>query len=204
MRPGAPDPDRGDGHALVALLVSLQPGPEEDRVTVAELLHRVGERSFASVLLAVGLMLVSPLSAIPGSPSVGMAIVVMVAAQAALGRRHLWLPGVLMRRSLPASALARALDWLAPAVRWIDGHSRDRLRLLTVPPVDRLLYLAIIVTALPWPLLEPLPMMTSVGALAVSLFAVALMLRDGAWAVAGLAVLGVLAALVTAVLRSVA
>ena len=57
--------------------------------------------------------------------------------------------------------------------------------------------LLILLIALTWPLLELLPMVTSVGAMAVSLLAFGLMVRDGLWLVAGYATLAAMALLVS-------
>ena len=45
--------------------------------------------------------------------------------------------------------------------------------------------LTIMATVLPWPILEPLPMVTSIGATAVSLLAIGLVTRDGLFIVLG-------------------
>lgn len=180
--------------ALGRLIERIRPRDDEERIHVHDLLSRMGERSFAPVILLPALILVSPLSGIPGAPTLGMLLIVTVTVQALFGRQHPWLPGFVMRRTLSARKLARALDWLARPVGFIDRTSRNRWRMLTVAPLDRLALLAILLTALPWPLLEPVPMVTTVGATAVSLFAIGLLLRDGIFVVAGFVFLGVLGA----------
>ncbi len=176
--------------SLTELIDAIDPDPGADRVTVAEIMAKVGGRSFASVILVPALILVSPLSAIPGSPTLGMLIIVTVTVQALIGRQHLWLPGVLMRRSVAAPRMRRAMNWLRGPAAWVDRHSRDRWHFLTVPPLARLAQVAILLTALPWPLLEPLPMVTSIGATGVSLLALGLMVRDGVIVVMGYVFLG--------------
>ncbi|MBS0126074.1 exopolysaccharide biosynthesis protein [Thetidibacter halocola] len=183
----------GEPRKLGALLEGLRPKPGEDWLSVGDMLDRVGRRSFMAAVLVPALILVSPLSAIPGSPTVGMLLIVAVTVQAVLGRRQLWLPGFVTRRRVRASRLDKALDWLAGPVAWVDRHTRNRLRLLTQPPLDRIPLLLILCLALPWPVLEPLPMVTSIGAFAVSLLAVGLMLKDGLFVVLGYAFTGLLA-----------
>nr|WP_255670607.1 exopolysaccharide biosynthesis protein [Cognatishimia sp. F0-27] len=175
------------------MIAQVRPADDDDsHVRLDDLLHRVGGRSFAPVILLPALILVSPLSAIPGSPSIGALIIVTVTLQALLGRRHLWLPAVVMRRKISARRLDRALDWLSKPARWIDGHTRARWRALTVAPLNRVSHLSILTITVPWPLLEPLPMVTSIGAFAVSLFGIGLMLRDGVYVLAGFAFMAVL------------
>lgn len=185
----------GDAPGTLGRLIDrIRPRDGEEQILVRDLLSRMGERSFAPVILLPALILVSPLSGIPGAPTLGMLLIVTVTIQALFGRQHPWLPRLVMRRSLSARKLSRALDWLSRPVGFVDRHSRNRWRLLTVAPLDRLALLAILLTALPWPLLEPLPMVTTVGAMAVSLFAIGLLLRDGVYVVAGFVFLGMLAA----------
>ena len=185
----------GDAPGTLGRLIDrIRPRDGEVRIVVQDLLTRLGERSFAPVILLPALILVSPLSGIPGAPTLGMLLIVTVTVQALFGRQHPWLPGVVMRRSVSARRLSRALDWLSRPVGFIDRHSRNRWRVLTVAPLDRLPLLAILATALPWPLLEPLPMVTTLGATAVSLFAIGLLLRDGVYVVGGFAFLTLLGA----------
>ncbi|TNF20885.1 MAG: exopolysaccharide biosynthesis protein [Rhodobacteraceae bacterium] len=182
---------------LGEILQAIDPDPGEMRaVSVADVLGEIGERSFAPMVLVVSVLLVSPLSAIPGAPSIGGILVTLIASQWLAGRRHLWLPGVILRRAVSARRLSRAIGWLKPWAAWFDRNSKDRLTFLTLPPLTFVAKAMIVVIAATWPLLEILPMVTSVGALAVSLLAFGLMVRDGLWLAAGYATVGGSAALV--------
>lgn len=186
-------PPRSLGEVLSAI------DPEEDSaemVSVADVLHEIGERSFAPLVLVVSVLLVTPLSGIPGTPTIGAVIVVLITAQWLTGRRHLWLPGVVLRRAVTSHRLTRAIAWLRPMAEWVDARSEKRFRLMTAPPMALLTKLMILAVALTWPLLELLPMVTSVGALAVALLAFGLMVRDGLWLAAGYATIAGMALLI--------
>lgn len=177
--------------SLGDILDAIEPEPgDPGEVSVADVLHEIGERSFAPMVLVVSVLLVSPLSAIPGAPTTGGILITLIASQWLAGRRYLWLPGVILRRAVPARRLARAIGWLRPGAAWFDRNSKGRLKVLTLPPLPLLAKLLILAIALTWPLLEILPMVTSVGALAVSLLALGLMVRDGLWLAAGYATVG--------------
>ncbi len=176
----APGPDN-----LRALLDAMRPAEGESHVSLRQIVGHIGDRSFSALILLVGLVLVSPLSAIPGAPTVGMVVIVVVTTQYLVGRDHLWLPGLLLDRSLPRDKLNRAIDFLHKPLGWIDRRTRQRLSYLTHRPVKWLVVLTIMATALPWPLLEPLPMVTSIGATAVSLLAIGLVTRDGLFVLLG-------------------
>lgn len=176
--------------SLTDLLARIRPESTEGRATVRDILHRIGEDSFAPAILVPALLLVSPLSGIPGSPTIGALIIITIAVQWVIGRDHLSLPGFLMNRSVSAERLDRALTYLAKPAAWFDRHSRDRLQLLVMPPFSLIAKLCVLIIPMFWPLLELVPMVTSFGAGAVSLFAFGMMMRDGLYVVAGFVTIG--------------
>ncbi|WP_292294212.1 exopolysaccharide biosynthesis protein [Marivita sp.] len=182
LDPASPPP----GPASGAETAPLEP---QDGLTIQAMLDRVGPRSFGAALLVPSLILVSPLSIIPLMPTIGGLVILTIAAQAFLGRGHLWLPRFLATRKLKSTQLRRAVDYLRRPAAWLDRNSRDRLRFLSGPPLDRLALLAVMSVAATWPFLELLPMFTSVSAGGVALVAFALMVRDGYVLIAGYAVL---------------
>lgn len=184
---------------LSALIDTLLPQDGAQKVYVRDVMHRIGDGSFAPALLVVALVLVSPVSAIPGMPTLGGLIILLIALQWVAGRHHLWLPDVFMRRGIAAARMDQAVGFLRGPAAWIDRHSRRRLRILTRQPFRLMALLVIIATAATWPFLELLPMFTSVSAFAVSLFAIGLMTRDGAFIVAGYAFVAASAAIVAAI-----
>jgi hypothetical protein len=172
------------------MLRLLRPDEAANHVSLRDILGHVGDRSFTTVILLTSLVLVSPVSAIPGMPTMGMLIIVGVAVQYLLGRSHLWLPAFVLNRQLQRDKVERAIDFLHGPMSWIDRRTKERLSLLTHRPLKWLVVLTIMATALPWPVLEPLPMVTSIGATAVSLLAIGLVTRDGIFVVLGFAFIG--------------
>lgn len=160
-----------------------------DGLTVQEMLDRVGARSFGAALLVPSLILVSPLSAIPLVPTISGLLILTIATQAFLGRKHLWLPNFLSSRKLRGDQLTRVVQYLRKPAYWLDRNSRDRLRFLSGRPMDRVALFAVMLVAATWPFLELLPMFTSVSAGGVALVAFALMVRDGVVLIAGYLVL---------------
>lgn len=170
---------------LCELLEAMRPGENDTRVSVADVLKRVGNRSFPAVILVPSIALVSPISGIPGTPTLGALLVILVSLQALVGRTHLWLPGFLMRRSVSAARMQRVVDWLSKPAAWMDRHSHGRLRLLMRGPFRKLAYASVTLIAISWPILELLPFVTSFGAGAVAMVMYGLMTKDGAYMVAG-------------------
>ncbi len=183
--PGQSRPAQSGPETLQGLLEAMRPEDGDTRVSVSDVLARIGGRSFPAVILVPAIVLVSPVSGIPGSPTLGAMIVLLIVAQVLIGRKHLWLPKILRNRSVEAGKMVRAITWLTRPAAWMDRHSHGRLRILTTGPTRLIAYLATAVMAASWPLLELLPFVTSFSAGAVSMIMFGLMTRDGAYTLAG-------------------
>lgn len=207
-------PEHVAPRSLTSLLDTLDPdhpakGVESeehdarDGLTIQAMLDRVRARSFGAALLVPALILVSPLSIIPLMPTIGGLVILTISIQAFFGRNHLWLPRFLATRRLNGDQLSRAVQYLRKPAAWLDRKSRDRLRFLSAPPMDRIALLAVMIVAATWPFLEILPMFTSVSAGGVALVAFALMVRDGFVLIAGYTVLGFSLSVVAALIAGI-
>lgn len=174
---------------ISTLLDRLGEAREEagDRLPVGDLLEQVGGRSFGVLLLIPGLLMVSPLSGIPGLPSATAVAVVLIAAQMAFGRDHFSLPGWVERRTIPGERFDKALRFLRPGARFIDRLLRPRLCALTSGAASRLIAaLAILIGASMIPL-DLVPFANTTAGLALSALGLALVARDGIVLLLGLA-----------------
>ncbi|TCP60349.1 hypothetical protein EV663_11028 [Rhodovulum bhavnagarense] len=177
----------GEALTVNAVLDRLVASIQSDRVSVAEIVQGLGERSFAPLLLLPALILVSPVSSIPGMPTMGALIMGLVTVQMLFGRSSLWLPRTLARRSIPARRMCRAVKWLRRPAGWVDRHVRPRLLRLTRQPLSSVALLTCLAVTLVMPLMEFVPMLATVAASAITLFAIGLMTLDGAYIIAGYA-----------------
>lgn len=177
------DAESPDG--LSDLLAQVRAAADGETVSLARVLERIGRRSFTATLLLIGLLIVSPLSGIPGLPAVFGLVVVLIALQALLGRETLWLPRRLTDRTVRTDRLLRALDMLERPARWMDRWRTGRLHLLTVRPLSLIAYFGIMIVALSWPPLSLIPFSATTTAIGLSLLAAGLMLRDGVFVLAG-------------------
>jgi len=182
-----------DNPSLTSVLSAIRRAAREDSLSVGDVLSEIGDRSFATALLVPALILVSPVSGIPGTPTIGALIVILIVAQWIVGRDHLWLPGFIMRRRVGSDRMRRALAWFDRPAAFIDRNTYSRLTVLTSGPLSVVPLLTVLAIAATWPLLEFLPFVTTIGAFAVSLFAFGLMTKDGAYVLLGYAFVGGLA-----------
>lgn len=159
--------------------------PEADRVAIRHILVALEQNSFVVILLVFSLLLVSPLSAIPGATTLFGLSIASILAQLLLGRRHVWLPGILLNRLLPVPQILQALQWLETPAAWLEQRLRVRLVWAIEPPLSMMLTVLVFAAALCAPLMEVIPMSgTSVGA-AITLFAAGLLARDGVFVLLG-------------------
>jgi hypothetical protein len=163
----------------------------ERRVTFGEVFEALGARGYGPFLFAPALVELSPLGAIPGVPTLLAAIIILFATQIAAGRRHLWLPERLKRRSIPAASLGKAVGWMRPVARWLDRWFRPRLTVLTSPPVIRGVAVVTVLLCLTVPPLELIPWASSAPMAAIALFGLALLARDGLVMAAAIALLAI-------------
>lgn len=170
--------------SLQQLLAHIaQSAEERSRVSLDMVLDAVGPRSFAPVLLLVGLILFSPLSGIPGLPTLMAILVLIVAVQLLIGRHHFWMPQWILRRSISKKKLLQALKWLDKPAAFIDRWLKPRLRFLVRRTGTFLTALTCTAIALAMPVMELVPFSSSVAGLALAIFGLALVAQDGLLAV---------------------
>ncbi|MCC7320994.1 MAG: exopolysaccharide biosynthesis protein [Rubellimicrobium sp.] len=178
-------------HPVRDILARLAGLTGNGRVSVQRILSCFGEASFLPALLVPALIVVSPLSGIFFLPTVMGLSIALIAAQMLSGRRTLWLPEILLRQGVSGARLRQAVGWLERPGAWIDGLTTPRLGVLFVWPLRLVPVLGCLVAGLMMPFLELVPLSSTVLGLAVTLFAVAILARDGLFVIAGLALIAV-------------
>ncbi|WP_208943485.1 exopolysaccharide biosynthesis protein [Paracidovorax avenae] len=162
-------------------------------VRVEDMVAAFGRRSYGPLLAVPALLELSPVGAVPGVPTALACVVVLFAAQMLVGRRHVWVPGFLARRSLGAARLSRAVRALRPWAERGDRWFHGRLCALTGGVFTRVAAAGCIALACTVPPLELVPFASSAPMSAVAMFGLSVMARDGllmlgAMALAALAV----------------
>ncbi|MEY4965025.1 MAG: putative exopolysaccharide synthesis protein [Pseudomonadota bacterium] len=161
----------------------VQSGPAHSgRVSVADLMDAIGERSFGPLLLVPSLIAVSPVGAIPGLPAITSVVIVLVAAAILLHADHVWIPGWLAGRSIDAGKMERGLQKFRPVARFIDHLLRPRMAWLTRGVFFYGIALLCLLIGLVTPILELVPLGGIPPNAAVVAFSLAIIARDGVWA----------------------
>lgn len=171
---------------LAQILERAVPERREEKVTLREIMESLGTRSYGPLLFFFCLLELLPfVSAIPGMYIVTASVVILLSAQMLVGREQPWLPAWLLNVSLSREPLRKRLKRWAPWTTWLDGLIKPRLEFLVDPPFVQGIALLCIVFALAFFPLSPIPASEKVLAVPVAFFALALMTRDGALAIAG-------------------
>lgn len=164
---------------LSDVLDQLEDAGDGETVSVGDIVEEIGGDAFGPLLLVPALFLVTPVSGVPGMPSIGSLLISLIAIQIVLGRDALWLPGFLRRREMKKQRLDKALSWLRKPAGWIDRISSERLTILTQRPWIMLPASLCALMVLLAPAFETVPFSVSIAAGAVALFALGMVARDG-------------------------
>lgn len=169
----------GEAHTMKEVLDRVSDAGAEGTVSVEDILNSIGRRSFGPLLLVPGLLLVSPLSGVPGFGTAMALIVFLFAVQLVAGRHRVWLPQFMLRRSIPRDKLDSAMRFLKPAARTVDKLVHPRLSFLAEGVFGRLIGLVCLFIAFIMPPLEFVPFANTTSGAAIALFGLSLTARDG-------------------------
>ncbi len=157
-----------------------------DDVSIGLIQEIAGQRAAGPMLLLPALIVISPLSIIPGLPTMVGINTILVAGQIALGRDQVWLPKWLTSRCISAKHAKTLLKFLGPVSRMADGMVKRRARFMTGALMRRIGALVCVLVGAIMPLLEFIPFTSTWAASVIAVYALAITARDGWLAMAWL------------------
>lgn len=157
----------------------VQKARASNGISVADIRRIAGRRMAGPLLFFPALVVVSPLSLVPTLPTAVACIVILVAGQLLFGARIVWLPKRVRSMSLSLERLEKVVEFITPAVAWIDRVSVPRLTFLTEGIGLRLAAAVCIGVALTMPPLELFPGASTAAGVTISIFGLSLTTRDG-------------------------
>lgn len=161
---------------------------DQNKVTIGALLDMFGDRSFGPVIVLLGLLVsVPPLGGIPGLPIVVGAILLLFSLQIVFGARHIWMPQFVQEQGIECSKLENAQGRVKPWLQRIDRMITERLTWATGKIATYGAALAVSLLSLLMIPLELVPFAVAAPGMAIVLFGLALVARDGALMLAGFA-----------------
>jgi len=151
-----------------------------DRLSFSELATRLHARAWGGLLFIFAAINVLPLP--PGTSSFFALPILIVAAQMVFGRASPWFPARLDRRGVTKQELRRLISKMGWLETKVERIFKPRLAQLTSPAATRVIglvcFLLGLVAAIPIPLFHVAP------AVAIVMFGLALIYRDGALVIA--------------------
>ncbi|MEP2311759.1 exopolysaccharide biosynthesis protein, partial [Rhodopirellula bahusiensis] len=151
-----------------------------EQVKFGQVMDAVGRKSFASLLLIVGAIMVLPGPAdIPGVPVLLGTLVVILCGQMLADADHVWIPGWMERWEIGQSKVQKMLDWLRKPASWIDSMTAQRWTWMMNHATISTLAVAAILVAMSTPVLEFIPFSANLAGGAIFAFALSILARDG-------------------------
>ena len=158
-----------------------------DSLTLGDILHAVGRRSYGPLLLVIGLIAISPITAVPGMTWLVAALTLVVAGQMALGLRRPWMPRAALNARISRNAVQSGVRTMRGFAKGVDRLLKPRLEFLSAPPFVNLVGLCCIAAALATFPLGLIPLAPLAPGAAVVAFGLGATARDGLWLAFGMA-----------------
>lgn len=174
------DVKSNDDHRLSATLLRIASKPGRDRILISDLLAELDHRAIAAMLFIFAVPNTIPVP--PGVSGVLGAPLIFLAAQLMLGRPP-WLPRIISDRSFARADFEKVVVKVGPWLGRAEKLMRPRLQILAKPPAEYLIGAMVLVLAII--LFLPIPLGNMLPAIAISIFALGLIERDGIWILAG-------------------
>lgn len=158
---------------------------KEDAITVQDFVMLLGDRSFALSILIFSLPNSLPIPGIPGFSTLTGIPILCIALQMVWGKETIWLPRKVAHKTISQSMLATILTKSIPFVARLEKYLHPRLTWVTSRNGERVIGLLIAFMA--FILSLPLVGGNFLPGLSISLMAIALLERDGLFALISMA-----------------
>lgn len=187
-------PTKATPQGLTEMLLALTGGTDApEQLTLAEIVSRLDNQ--ARGVLMILFALPNCLPGIPGTSAITGLPLVFLTLQMALNRPP-WLPNFIAKRSISRQRLADVLARAAPWLRRVERLIHPRLTFLTSDVAERLV--GVLGMVLSVTIMLPIPLGNMLPALALIVFSLGFIGRDGAWILGGLLMSGLAAVLLFA------
>jgi len=152
-----------------------------ERLTLSELSARLRDRAWGGLLLIFAAINLLPLP--PGATTITGLPLLAITAQLAAGRHRPWFPRKLDQRGIGNETLRRIAEKIAPWEQRIERILKPRMYALSNHRAARVMgAIGFLLSVILW---LPIPLGNHAPALALTLFALALIYRDGVLVILG-------------------
>jgi len=159
--------------------IAEQCGP--DRIALSELARQLHSRVWGGLLVVFAAINIIPLP--PGTNTVIAVPLVLISAQMVFGRASPWFPQWIDRRGVTKVELQKLIEKMGPFEARVERIFRPRMAELTGSTATRMIGLVCMILSVVAGL--PILMIHNAPAVAIVLFGLALIYRDGALVILG-------------------
>jgi hypothetical protein len=163
---------------------------DDGKVSVGDIFDVFGARAYGPLLFVLGVVMLTPLGAIPGAPLFSTILVLLLMGQALLREGAPWVPDRIRSISFEGTRLRAGLSKALPYFEWLDWIIRPRLTALLKPPLVRFLFLCCIFIALTMIPLGFVPFGVVVPSLSLAIIGLGMTNSDGVLVICGVAIAG--------------
>ena len=174
-----PSPERPPSLSQRLAEIGEMSGP--DRIPLSELARQLHSRVWGGLLVVFAAINIIPLP--PGTNTVIAIPLVLISAQMVFGRASPWFPGWIDRRGVTKTELQKLITKMSPFEARVERIFRPRMAELTGSTATRAIGLVCMILSVVAGL--PILMIHNAPAVAIVLFGLALIYRDGALVIAG-------------------
>jgi len=154
-----------------------------DELSVGGILDAFDGRTFGPLVLAIGLIAITPIGAIPFVPTTLAVLLLGVVGQTLAGLRHPWVPKQMRERSVGEDKIKAGIKKARPWAKRVDRVIKPRLTVLTEGPMRYVLAGLSLPLALTMPPLELVPFAVFIPGVGVVLLGLSQAAKDGALAI---------------------
>lgn len=167
------------------LLNHIQSLLREETITVQDFVRLLGDRSFALAILIFALPNSLPLPGIPGLSTVTGVPILILALQMVWGKETIWLPRKVAQRELQQEILGKIIAKAIPYVARIEKYLHPRYRCFCSKTSER--FVGVLIAIMAFILSLPIVGGNFLPGFSIALLAIALLERDGAFALISIA-----------------
>ena len=167
--------------SISGLLDKLVDESDNEEQSAGEIIARFEDRGFGPLLLIPSLIALLPTGAIPGVPSICGITLFLICIQVAIGRKAPWLPNKITKQEIDQKKLENAVERAKPYVKKTEKLLKPRITALSNTPGKNIVAGYCALASLCMIPLEVIPFAVALPALGLTLTAIGMTNRDGAF-----------------------
>ncbi len=152
---------------------------ENGEVSFGDIIESLRGKGFGAFFIAPAMIVVLPTGAIPGIPAICGALLLVIAVQIILGRKHPWIPKKIKDIRFSQSKYKSAICKAKPYAEKIDKFIRPRFQIMTKGKMKRLGALVCIALSVAIMVIGFIPMAPALFGSAILWFGIGFASHDG-------------------------